>query len=153
MTQTELLPENTTGRPERDGRQSGMVLIRVPEVRIRPRSRPRIGPGRMAGRRIGARRPRRRLRREIRMAAYATLAFAPILLAAGAWCLHPTRPLAAAEVSTSPRPIGDDPEPAAVLISIEPAVGSNDAEVETPVVFPGYILPDDHREEPAHEGS
>ena len=58
-----------------------------------------------------------------------------------------------AEVAASPRPFDDDPEPAAVLISIEPAVGSNDAEAETPVVFPGYILPDDHREVPAHEGS
>jgi len=88
------------------------------------------------------------------MAAYAALAFAPIVLAAGVWCLQPSRPLSAAEISARPRTVDDfDPTPAAVLISIEPAVGSNDSENETPVVFPGYILPDDHREESAHEGS
>jgi hypothetical protein len=87
------------------------------------------------------------------MAAYASLAFAPILLAAGVWCLHPPRPLAAAEVSAPARTIEDsDPTPVAVLISIEPSAGANDAEIESPVVFPGYILPDDRREEPAHEG-
>jgi hypothetical protein len=157
MTETELLPDTTTRRPERDGRRTDMVLIQVPAVRIR---RARIEPGRSRrqaqgfGRPVGTRRPRRRLKREIRMAAFACLAFAPILLAASVWCLHPSRPLAAAEVATTSR-TSDEPEstPAAVLISIEPAVSANESESETPVVFPGYLLPDDHREEPAHEGS
>lgn len=88
------------------------------------------------------------------MAAFAGLAFAPIILAASVWCLHPSRLLAAAEVATISRTI-DEPAsmPAAVLISIEPAVSANESETETPVVFPGYLLPDDHREESAHEGS
>jgi hypothetical protein len=38
-------------------------------------------------------------------------------------------------------------------MSIEPAGGAMEAENQTPVVFPGYLLPDDHREEPVHEGS
>ena len=92
------------------------------------------------------------------MAAFAGLAFAPVFLAACAWCLHSTRPLAAAEVSRYSRavepPVSDaDGTPTAVLISIEPAGGAIEAEAETPVVFPGYLLPDDHREEAVHEGS
>lgn len=39
--------------------------------------------------------------------------------------------------------------------SAEPDLGAPVAEVEPPVVFPGYLLPDNHRgrEEPTHEGS
>jgi hypothetical protein len=40
-----------------------------------------------------------------------------------------------------------------ISISIEPAVLAPHAEAESPVVFPGYLLPDDGREEPAHAGS
>ena len=42
---------------------------------------------------------------------------------------------------------------AAVALSTEPAplVRGNDTEV--PVVFPGYLLPDDSLEDSAHEGS
>jgi hypothetical protein len=40
-----------------------------------------------------------------------------------------------------------------VLLSIEPLGTSADSDVEAPVVFPGYLLPDDNREEPAHGGS
>lgn len=94
------------------------------------------------------------------MAAFAGLAFAPVFLAACAWGLHATRPLAAAEVASLSRPVElsesrADAAPTAVLISIEPAGGvvEADAEIEAPVVFPGYLLPDDHREEAAHEGS
>jgi hypothetical protein len=39
------------------------------------------------------------------------------------------------------------------LLTIEPVGGSADAEASAPVVFPGYLLPDDRHEEPAHEGS
>ena len=38
-------------------------------------------------------------------------------------------------------------------LSIEPAVAAPVADAEVPVVFPGYVLPDDSLEEPAHEGS
>jgi hypothetical protein len=40
-----------------------------------------------------------------------------------------------------------------VLLSIEPVGTTADSDVETPVVFPGYLLPDDNREEPVHGGS
>ena len=34
-----------------------------------------------------------------------------------------------------------------------PALDAPVADAEVPVVFPGYLLPDNNREEPAHEGS
>ncbi len=39
--------------------------------------------------------------------------------------------------------------------STEPDLGAPVIEAESPVVFPGYLLPDNHRdrEEPSHEGS
>ncbi len=40
-----------------------------------------------------------------------------------------------------------------VSISIEPAALAPYAEAESPVVFPGYLLPDDGGEESAHAGS
>jgi hypothetical protein len=40
-----------------------------------------------------------------------------------------------------------------ISISIEPAALTPYADAESPVVFPGYLLPDDGREEPAHAGS
>ncbi len=40
-----------------------------------------------------------------------------------------------------------------ISISIEPAARTPYADAESPVVFPGYLLPDDGREEPAHAGS
>jgi hypothetical protein len=39
------------------------------------------------------------------------------------------------------------------LLSIEPLGTTIDSDGEAPVVFPGYLLPDDNHEEPAHEGS
>ena len=43
--------------------------------------------------------------------------------------------------------------PTPVLLSVEPVGTAVDSDTETPVVFPGYLLPDDNHEEPAHEGS
>jgi hypothetical protein len=40
-----------------------------------------------------------------------------------------------------------------VLLSIEPVGTTADSDIDTSVVFPGYLLPDDNREEPAHGGS
>jgi hypothetical protein len=40
-----------------------------------------------------------------------------------------------------------------ISISIEPAALVPYAGAESPVVFPGYLLPDDGGEEPAHAGS
>jgi hypothetical protein len=43
--------------------------------------------------------------------------------------------------------------PRAVLRSIEPVIAIPAAAVEIPVVFPGYVLPDDTFEDTAHAGS
>jgi hypothetical protein len=43
--------------------------------------------------------------------------------------------------------------PPTIRISIEPAALAPYADAESPVVFPGYLLPDDGCEEPAHAGS
>jgi hypothetical protein len=40
-----------------------------------------------------------------------------------------------------------------VVRPIEPAIGAPIADAEVSVIFPGYVLPDDSLEEPAHEGS
>ena len=40
-----------------------------------------------------------------------------------------------------------------VVFSVEPAVLAPRADTETPVIFPGYMLPDDSLEDTAHEGS
>ena len=43
--------------------------------------------------------------------------------------------------------------PPTIRISIEPVGLAPYADAESPVVFPGYLLPDDGCEEPAHAGS
>ena len=40
-----------------------------------------------------------------------------------------------------------------VVLSSEPASAARGADTQVPVVFPGYVLPDDSLEEPTHEGS
>jgi hypothetical protein len=44
------------------------------------------------------------------------------------------------------------PEAGPDAFALGPALGAPVADAEIPVVFPGYVLPDDKREEPAHEG-
>lgn len=46
-----------------------------------------------------------------------------------------------------------DAHPPTISISIEPAAPAPYANADSPVVFPGYLLPDDGCEEPAHAGS
>lgn len=134
----------------------GQSLIQVPDVgpiRRRPssiESWEESWADRMRAR-SGARRPRRRLRREIRVAACLVLAFAPLLTAVGAWGFPPVRRLEAAEVASSPR-ADDDAGPLRVRLSIRP-FSAIEAEPESPVVFPGYLLPAERREEASHEGS
>ena len=119
------------------------VLIRVPRVREarRPsasaRGRlPSHGPATLGGVGNGSRtnRPRRRLRREVRLAAWALLTLFPLCGAA----LF----LRGAVPARNPA--------APVSITIGPPAAS--WEVTAPVVFPGYLLPDDGAEEPRHAG-
>ena len=41
----------------------------------------------------------------------------------------------------------------AVVLSVEPAVVAPGTAAEASVIFPGYVLPDDSREDSLHEGS
>jgi hypothetical protein len=42
--------------------------------------------------------------------------------------------------------------PPAIVDSVAPAIGAPIADAEVSVIFPGYLLPDDSREEAANEG-
>lgn len=145
---------NTTPRPSRIDRprsSSLAVLIEVPAVTAAHRSSRRIDPA-AVGRRspVGrpgtarsraAAHPRRRLRHEIRLTARVFLGLA---IVAGAGTLFGmARPGPAASTRPAvPR----------VAISREPAIAPPAVDLTTPVVFPGYLLPDDAMEAPAHEG-
>jgi hypothetical protein len=115
-------------------------------------------------------RSRRRLRREFRVAGCALMVLMPIVSACTmGWSNRPSRIVACSIVDTTAEnripavaadrdrvsePGSQAPgESAAVALSTEPAplVRGNDTEV--PVVFPGYLLPDDSLEDSAHEGS
>jgi len=142
--------DDATVRLDDGGFEWGMALIQVPDVgavlsrgtridawerswsdRMRAKTRPP--------------RPRRRLRREFRTAACLCLAFAPVIMAVGAWGLPPMRSASAAQVAD----VEADPVPVKVRLSIKPV----EAEPEVPIIFPGYLLPDEHRQEASHEGS
>jgi len=135
------------------------VLIQVPAI---PATLHRQRWGKSAGgvrndtRRPGSR-PRRRLRREVRLTGYALLCIVALIWLprmlllrsesaavethSGRGAAHRGRDRAA--YATAP----------AISISIEPTTLAPYADVEPPVVFPGYLLPDDGCEEPAHAGS
>jgi len=119
------------------------------------------------------RRPRRRLRRHVRLSACAFLGLAPIAVAACfAWTGHAamaTPPPATASQDkgltrvclldsdradgfVGRRPTVTDLD-RVTLLSVEAASPAPGPEVEDPVVLPGYLLPDNSREEPVHEGS
>lgn len=156
------VPEVEAGKIRPARRQTGMSA---------PSTRGRLGLGPTP-----ARRPRRRLRREVRVAGRILLVLAPLVGAivligsswasratgrtiaiaveptrdrddrAGAVALRPDRP----ERQSSAGPLGTMP---VVVLSIESVAGAPAADAEVPIVFPGYVLPDDSLEEPAHEGS
>jgi len=159
-------------RPERAVSRPLAILIEVPAVkgnRLRP-ARP-LAAGHVAGRRPGARRAKRRLRREVRIAGCALLVIVTLVSAGSfGWSSRPARALTC---SIADATAGDwaeasavDP-PYATSLTEVPAVGSSKVVVlsiepaglparggtEVPVVFPGYVLPDDSLEGSAHEGS
>lgn len=93
------------------------------------------------------------------MTCYALLMLLPISL--GSHLIVGSRPAismstarVAEVVEESERTAWTEPQEAsAISITIEPAPLPPVAEVESPVVFPGYLLPDDQVEEPTHAGS
>jgi hypothetical protein len=173
MSRVEVYPVMPAPQPGRVPSLGVAILIEVPAVKA-PRIRPAaMRRGGLVGR-PSARRPRRRLRRELRLAGWVVLALAP-LASGGAlgWGSLASRavdrPVGNAVASTGNRgevafPLepnwragevsaGSLAPPSVVVLSIEPVVGAPAADAEVPIIFPGYVLPDDSLEEPAHEGS
>ncbi|MGP0069244.1 MAG: hypothetical protein ACLQGP_37295 [Isosphaeraceae bacterium] len=148
------------------------VLIAVPKVQS-PRVR-RVGMTSSVEAwrpKLIRRPPRRRLRRGVRRAAWSLLAVLSILGASALdWANLASRaasmPAWDRDVSASSRgPSHDDEtgtgEPSSASIDVHavyldssgPVMGAPVADVELPVIIPGYLLPDDSLEEPVHEGS
>jgi hypothetical protein len=174
MSQADLLTEMTAMRPGRAFSHSLAVLIEVPAVTPPPTTRalrrmPRRA--RTLGRQPG--RSRRRLRREVRLAGCALIALVPLVSACTlGWSNRPDRIVACVIPDQSQRAMDldgstDSPLEAVesqagksaialhgvVVLSIEPAVAPAGTTAEAPVIFPGYVLPDDSREDSLHEGS
>jgi hypothetical protein len=170
MRQADLLPVAPSVRRQRQADRSLAVLIEVPTVtprrlRSRPRSKAVAGnTGLHDSARPFARRSKRRLRREVRLAGCALLLMAPLVSACGvSWSGrgdgvfrerlgdsmgHDSTldPGAASERQNG--------APRVMVLAIEPAaVIDGEAAGVVPVVFPGYLLPDDTFEDVAHEGS
>jgi hypothetical protein len=106
------------------------------------------------------------LRREVRLAGCTLLAVLPIVIllsqqsfVRGAVWQSPWALLSAAQaVQSDPTAVGVSQEGSSaavcptlpVVLSIEPVGTRVESNTKTPVVFHGYLLPDDNREEPVH---
>jgi len=172
MKESNTLSTMSAIRSDRDLLLSLEVLIEVPGLKGS-----RIGHGktqslwREATSRPKHRRTKRRLRREVRVAGCALLALIPLVSACTiGWSGQPGRVVACSIADTAadsrslsasaPRDRAIEPgndslrgANGAVVLSGEPGphVPGNDPEV--PVVFPGFLLPDDGVEDGSHEGS
>ena len=173
MSRADTLLTVSSIRTDRAVPRSLGTLIEVPEVMRRPTKRahrPRV-VGHWQSSRPAAVRPKRRLRREVRIGGCALLALVPLLAACTlGWSGRPARVLACSiaeatapdqgfEGSTfSHDPAGRSMETPVgiqrvVLLSVEPSAIAPGTDTENPVVFPGYVLPDDSLEDSTHEGS
>ncbi|WP_165228447.1 hypothetical protein [Aquisphaera insulae] len=165
-TQALLLNPTMARRDVPSGLLPIPVLIRIPradglDIGALPSS-----PGLVTAPASQGRRVRRRLRRELRVAGCAILAIAPILTAASFWeagraarlprvgaeRADAAAPLPAARPENS-RPVNALHPAPAVLLSVEAIGRGSEPTDQGTVVFPGYLLPDDGREEAGHEGS
>ncbi len=179
MSQLNAAPALLQSREERVVRPDFSILIEVPKLRDRGnlRSSARTNPRlRFETQSISNRhsRPRRnvrrRLKREVKIAACALLLSLPLIYgASSAWSLRLGN-IAATELTRATNSADEKEgsglgsaltrqisrsvfEPGVVLLSIEPAQAGKKSEAESPVVFPGYLLPEDSFEEMANEGS
>jgi hypothetical protein len=182
MSPTGILPTRATVRSSRVAPSALPVLIAVPRIKtIRGDRRTENGepPYRthtFARRPATGRQPRRRLRRHVRLSACALLGLTPFGLAA---CLAASRqPIATSAPSVPARAVCDPTLKRiclsesnrrdalvdgrrtaahsgcnATALSIEAASAANVPAAEAVVVLPGYLLPDNTRGEPVHEGS
>lgn len=94
------------------------------------------------------------------MAGYTLLMASPLLLASlMLWGGRPTvsmasaRPQVAEDRDCDAKDLAAASRPPAISISIEPYALTPYVEVESPVVLPGYLLPDDGCEDTHHAGS
>ena len=131
------------------------VLIEVPAVDLPRRASRRFDAAagrapanrpRLAQSRPGGRPGKRRLRREIRVTARVCLGLAIVIGSGTLYNL--TRPGAAAATALG----RGGPSVPRVTNSIEPATVAPTVEMALPVIFPGYLLPDDALEARANEG-
>jgi len=173
MGQADVVIEMPAIRSEESLPGSLAVLIEVPETKARQSTR-RLRPAQPRTR-VVRRQPRlrkRRLRSEVRLAGCALLALIPIVSACTlGWSNHPDRILACSisdpleavadgDLPGGPPRLGLDYQggqgaassPAAFVLSSEPAIAVPGA-TDVPVNFPGFVLPDDSREDLSHEGS
>jgi hypothetical protein len=147
------------------------VLIEVPQVKCRGANLARTRAVEYGGARPAwAPRRKRRLRREVRIAGCALLAMGPLLsVCTLGWSSRPARVLACSIGDSSPSdrdfsvptgrsepaglPIVPPAGPLGIIVSIDQAGLAADSDAAAPIVFPGYVLPDDSIEGLAHEGS
>jgi hypothetical protein len=176
MSQADLLTAVTANRFERTLPHSLAVLIEVPCIKPLPGARAmRTMPRATRAVARNPHRSRRRLRREVRLAGCTLMALVPIVSACTlGWSNRPDRIIACSisdpfqsqstthrdgsiENLSLPRENWTGPSavasPGIVVLSTEPAVLAPGTAPETPVIFPGYVLPDDSREDSLHEGS
>jgi hypothetical protein len=160
MSRAHLLATIPSKRPDRAAARSIAVLIEVPLVSGKPATRARVDA---LVRRAGTRRTRRRLRREVRVAVAALLVLAPLVSASTlAWSGRPDRALTCSIAEARAEAEAGEAGLAAGQISsrenrshgtvVLPVALTPDSGGAPPVVFPGYVLPDDTLEGRAHEG-
>ena len=174
MSQSDLMDDMPPSRSETMNPSSLAILITVPEIKLRanPGNQLRAEP-RMRTTGGATRQRQRRLRRRVRFAGYAMLALVPIASACTiGWSSRPDRILACSisdpvQLTAESGSFANAPQlgvgskspqrtiasPEGIALSNDQAASIPGAVAEAPVVFPGYVLPDDSREDSLHEGS
>jgi hypothetical protein len=142
--------QRTTGRPVVP------ILIQVPALPALAKVSARTGVRVRSATSLRPQRRRRRLRREVRVAAYTVMLtvpmlFSPFWFGKGLSAIMPSSVPSESAAEGSRLAAGH--RPPVISISIEPTTGLSGSEAEPPVVFPGYLLPDDDSEGPDHAGS
>jgi hypothetical protein len=173
MSRTEALPTIpiSLSRVDAAFSDTSPFLIQVPRVALKPRFVLHTGaPCTAILRAQRTSRPKRRLRRKARVAV-ALFALLPLPLAAAMarWPGTPRNAPSSSRVLEIPSRVGSGAIaagqgdvrlwgsateltlPAPILLSVEPVGPAVENDAVAPVVFPGYLLPDDNHEERGHE--
>jgi hypothetical protein len=174
MSQPDLVNDMPPIQFEQIISSSLAVLIAVPAIKLQSTTeRHQTTRPHIRVRRPATRQARRRLRREVRFAGYVLLGLVPI---GSAFTLgsssRPDRILACSisdplQTTMGSNGLVDSPllrfddqkvqaavvSPSAVALTGESTLNIPGAVAEAPVIFPGYVLPDDSRGDSLHEGS